>query len=406
MSATRRRSSFIFQASDSRAYPCWSGWQPFSTNSNTDKSMPQKFLTTQESRAKITELTEAIAENGGTPKALPRFLTSAEAHDLIGQLEGELAALTARRTSATPPPLPGSARTPISAAAQAMLDAAKAKAEAKLAAEKAKNAIAAIPTAPTAYANADLGGVMALFSHFDTPKATRETLAKELAARDITACVDSVSMTMPRDKFDALSSMQKGTFCRFGGKLTESTNRTSNAELSTAAELKFPEPVKKGRSVQQFMALGKAGADKIGEQCEDERKGAELRQELLDAADTLALSTRREWGNPPGFYEGMRADFHRQFSRAFSSVSRLGPREPTPHDPAPPVLPNAMTAAGFLSLSEGARQGLVMQMRQRPQGRNSRAELKRAYRAASPAEKISLYSVYADSLKLFPAEPV
>ncbi|HEY1123849.1 MAG TPA: hypothetical protein VGE67_19680, partial [Haloferula sp.] len=108
------------------------------------------FLTAKEAKEKSADLTSRLNAKGIAavdPFAEKKFVTPNEARDALSFMEGQLSIVEAGpRASATPPPLPGAAKTPVSAAAQAMLDAAKAKAEAKAAEERAKAARAALPS--------------------------------------------------------------------------------------------------------------------------------------------------------------------------------------------------------------------------------------------------------------------
>jgi hypothetical protein len=370
--------------------------------------MSLAFLNNKQAQDKIAELSAKLRAKGVTPKDFGSFTTSQEAHAAINFLEGQLSIVEGGpMCSATPPPLPPSQRPPVSAAAQAMLDAAKAKAEAKAAGDRAKSAVAALPTAPVAvsakptkFASTSLEFTIKTALNALAPEPDREQAVAELTQRGLTASKQGV--TMDRDMFGMISSEARAEFCRAGGKLTEPKNAkagTSYTEDASAMELVFPEPVKSPRTAEQFMALSETAIGKINLDCQDERKGGSLRQELYDARERI------NW--KPGAILS-RSDFTRRFSHAFNAVSKYGPECATWEDPAPPVSANAMTARQWTDLSPAQIGGMATQLTVKSWGRNIRAELKRAYRDGSPAEKSALraiFNAYAVSpLQMYPSE--
>ena len=264
---------------------------------------------------------------------------------------------------------------------------------------------------PTKFASTAFASVMKTALDAKAPTPDREAAVAELTARGYDASIEG-GVTMDRRVYGMISAEGRQAFSAAGGKIFDPMNnkpdfshlhglerarafmeweakfkQSTATEASASAELTFPRATLRPRSAEEFLAMNEVQVANVGLECEDERNGKTLRQELFDAKERA----QAEW--KPGAKVST-VEFQEKFRVAFRAIYKFGPKEPTWINPPPPVAGNAMDAAGWLALSPSQVQAIWTTLTIPTNGRNSRAELKRAYIAASPAEKIALRGVY------------
>jgi hypothetical protein len=213
---------------------------------------------------------------------------------------------------------------------------------------------------------------------------------------------------MDRAAWQKLDQRKRNAAMAAGFSLRETSRPETPTETSTGRDLVFPvAPARNFRTAAQLKALNAADTAKLNAAAQDEDSGAEIRQEILDAAESFASGNWRHFEVPSEArtVPNYRRDFFEKFRPAFQAMRLYGPQECTPNDPAPPTPAQPMTAADFVGLPAVAIEKMATNMeRYQIEHRNQRAELKRAYRAGTPAEKTALFALYEKALKAFPKE--
>lgn len=263
-------------------------------------------------------------------------------------------------------------------------------------------------TKSTAFAKADISTLLQVHSgSVASDPRDLPAIGQELESRGF--IIEGGKAFYPRSLFEKLTPHEKGSMMAAGGKLTDREPPKTPSQISAEREMTFPTQPNSTRTAAEFMAFSDAQVRSLVSDME-KREGKELRQEFYDANASLAANSWRHYEvKDNGGFKSLsdyRQAFYQKFKLAFPALQRWGSLSETPNDPAPPVSPNAMTARQWLELDTGAAKHLSDLMRMQVLGRNSRAELKRAYRAGSPAEKEALMANFGYSLGLFPAEPV
>ena len=258
------------------------------------------------------------------------------------------------------------------------------------------------------FKESDLAIVSVAHAGWKASQADKENATAELLNRGYEINDGRVFLQM--EHFEAMAPATKGAVMRAGIGLVEVSARTklqndeTPSDYAAARELTFPEPTNKvQRTWRNFDAFTAQAIKDFAEETKNERGGVAARVEFFDAWASMGSES---WRNPTGEVQGDRRKFWEKFRETFNHCAAYGPIGESPNDPPPPVSPNAMTAQQFLALPAAAIQALWKTMQQQWMGRNLRAELKRAYRDGSPAEKAALRSFFELSLTSFPEEQI
>lgn len=245
-----------------------------------------------------------------------------------------------------------------------------------------------------------IAGVVQKNDFFRKPKPE---MAAELLVRGFKMDGDH-RVVISRIKFDALTHSERNEIMAAGVNLfDEPTSPKTPTGVSSSRKMTFPMPPKKGRAWKQFMAFTAAQVKEFADITANKRTGVDSRQEWVDARASMSPGN---WRYQNDGAEKQREAFRNKFIETSGHCNNFGPHSDTPNDPAPPVEPGAMTARDFVSLTGEALSQLKKIMEIGVLGRNSRAELKRAYREASAAQIIALEGMFKRELGLFPEEPV
>lgn len=358
-----------------------------------------------EAQKRHAELAAMIVQAGGpTPPAAPAFQTSPEWDTTFSAMESQILELHAaedRRRAALK--ATGSRIDAVQAKKEAEAKATQARYDAWIAGQiPSRPAGAALPAGtPTKFKNNTDAEVIATLKNFG-PKADKDAAAVEMQNRGFHVDRGAERVFMSRSKFDALSERKKSEAMRSGFSL-----RDDGPVAAKSTDLVFPsQPKHSTRTAAQLLSMSPAAHAAFLAKCDDEDRGGDARAELVDAMDSFGrLSWRHHEAQE--LTDKQRQDFVVKFMPALTSVRKYGPRAATVNDPAPAASSNAMTAAQFLALPAPAATQMNLEIsRYRETHRGSRAELKRAYTAASAAEKTAMLAIYGDALKAFPQEYV
>lgn len=287
---------------------------------------------------------------------------------------------------------------PVPAAGARLVEQAARQTAQELSAERRGTA-----SPPTKYASFPDNAVIAVIKDYMPNRdADKAVAAAEMTKRGYK--VEGGRVTMSRAEFQKLDHAERGEKMSAGFSIRDDDRSADTpTAASSAAELTFPVGSQKTpRTPEQFLALSAAEVAKITELASKRREGIEIRQEVYDAWDSYSPIS---WRNDGKRNNNSREPFYQKYKELLAHCRAYGPRVATPNDPPPPVSPNAMTAADFIGLPTSVIEKMGTDMeRYREHQRNQRAELKRAYVKATPAEKTSLFTLFKGALTAFPAE--
>lgn len=359
-----------------------------------------------EAQKRHAELAAMIVQAGGPPPpAAPAFQTSPEWDTTFSAMESQVLELHAaedRRRAALK--ATGSRIDAVQAKKDAEAKATQARYDAWIASQiPSRPAGAALPTGtPTKFKSNTDAEVIATLKNFG-PKADKDAAAVEMEKRGYAVDRAAEKVFITSGDFEAMSHPERNAVIRQGFSVREGPKSKSPTEISKEGELTFPSSPKGRtfRTANQLFAMSAAERNTAIAEAADEKGGREIRQEFFDALDSFQ---RGSWRNHEIAGGLASVPFFEKFRPIFQSCNLYGPHAATVNDPAPPVEANAMNAGQFLALDEGSKERVRFAVQLEKPGRNQRAELKRAYRNGSSAEKAALLGHFKQGLTAFPTE--